>query len=235
MWDQYQNGRSGNPSWTGIAGDHKPSWMTETGSGNPAYIHYDGNGNPDGAFSIALQMNDALAHGDVSAYLFWQMSNEDSNGQATGDELVSGTNIAGSKKYPVVKQFARFIRPGDVRLGTSFTDQDGLKISAYEDDKDRGVTMVLINTNPDPRHLDLDLSSLLAKYPLTDLEVYRTDETDSFAQLPDLLISNNSASIDLPAFSIVTLTGDLGAVPEPGGALLLVALAGGRWLKRRRR
>ena len=93
--------------WSNIAADGRESWMSET-SGQPA--------SWGGALSLAANAQDALVQGNVSAWLYWQMS----DGGATG----SGNTLTGSgagldtaaPKYVAAKHFFRYIRPGAVRV-----------------------------------------------------------------------------------------------------------------------
>lgn len=204
------------------------SWMTEESGENPAWIHYDSTGKPDGALSLALRIHQALAYGNVNAWVYWQT--DDGKTPVSNFTLISGGSTT-SLKYYAAKHYFRYIRPGDVRVDAGTDNANGVNIDAYVDDARHLMTIELINMaltdEPVTINIPADYAGAFADY--------MTTATQPWAVLPDVLSSNGTLTLTLPASSIVTLETDstIGIVPEPASAALLACTAV-MGLKRRR-
>ncbi|HEY4153957.1 MAG TPA: hypothetical protein VGM24_00965, partial [Puia sp.] len=171
-------------SWGAAYG--KPLWMTET-SGYPD--------NFDGAMALAKAMLTAIKFGNVSAWLFWQLS------QSSIDEFsLMSTAGAKSKRYYASKNFYKFIRPGAVRISAEAPEDSKIYPVAFRSAAGDSTILVLINDNPDQGKL-VKLSS--AGLP-SSFELYTTTETDDCA---DKGAVNTAEPFMLPPNSIVTLAG----------------------------
>ena len=201
------------------------SWMTEESGENPAWIHYDSTGKPDGALSLALRIHQGLAYGNLNAWVYWQM--DDGKTPVSNFTLTSGGSDPTSLKYNAAKHYFRYIRPGDVRVDTGTDNPNGVNIDAYMDDARQVLTIELIN-------MALTDQTVTINIPGTDFNAFTdfmTTATQPWAVLPDLLVSNGTLTLTLPASSVVTLQSDsiIGIVPDPssgsllsGGALLFI-------------
>ena len=79
-----------------------PLWMTETSG----YTN-----DMKGAMDFSKAMYTAINFGNVSAWLYWELS------QPTMDEFSLMTSSGEkSKRYYVSKNFYRYVRPGDYRV-----------------------------------------------------------------------------------------------------------------------
>jgi len=197
------------------------SWMTEESGENPAWIHYDSTGKPDGALSVALRIHQALAYGNVNAWVYWQM--DDGKTPVSNFTLTSGGSDPSALKYNAAKHYFRYIRPGDVRVAAGTDNPNGVNIDAYMDDARHILTIELINMGSTDQPLTVNI-------PGTDFSAFTdfmTTATQPWAVLPDVQVINGSLSLTLPASSVVTLQSDgiIGIIPEPSSAALLSGAA----------
>lgn len=211
-----------------IKGLGMQSWMTEESGENPAWIHYDSTGKPDGALSLALRIHQALAYGNVNAWVYWQQ--DDGKSPVSNFILTSGSD-PNSLKLNSAKHYFRYIRPGDVRVDTSADNPSGVNIDAFMDDARHQLTIELIN-------MGLTDQPVTINVPNTDFTAfaqYVTTANQPWGVLPDVQMINGQLSLTLPASSVVTLQSDgtLGIIPEPS-SLTLVGITGLLLLKRRR-
>lgn len=171
-------------SWGAAFG--KPLWMTETSGFSDDFT---------GAMALAKAMLTAIKFGNVSAWLFWELS------QSTTDEF-SLMNTAGakSKRYYASKNFYKYIRPGAIRFSAEAPDGSKIYPVAFRNATDGSTVLVLINDNPDQTK-PVKLSS--AGLP-SSFEMYATSQRDNCA---DKGMVNTAETLMLPANSIVTLVG----------------------------
>jgi O-glycosyl hydrolase len=195
--------------WNLIKGYGKPYWQTETGTGAADSRWNDGG--PDGKTtdrktgqllpgalsSVGGRLHYALAYGNASAWLFWQITGPqpDIHSLMVLDQP--------TKKYYVAKHFYRWIRPGAVRIGAGPDGGDnGLCVSAYEHAKNKTVTIVLLNRSHDNVRTTLNLKT---SAPLSSFETHRTSEAEDCVALPPTAVADGKAILTLPPRSIVTL------------------------------
>ena len=195
MWSQFLNGRPAElypaPNWVGVANDGKPIWMTET-SGE------------SGSLSSNLRMIshafDALIYGNASAWLYWQTSQGSTQ---TGESLTGGTDTT-NMKYNFMKQLFRYVRPGAVRIGTSYSDPYGIYTIAFKQPTDKTVTTILVNQNSTDETINLSTLGLnLSQFAIAR----QTNTTDRFRDIGPVMLDAGTTSFVLPAKSVITLYG----------------------------
>lgn len=126
----------------------KAVWMTETSGFDAQSI--------DGGMLLATSMYNALHYGNVSAWIYWQISAEGGSSL-----LVKGEP---TWLYDISRQFYRHIRPGAMRYQVRSSDEDVL-VLAFRDER-RGVdTLVAINYVSQQKTLRL---------PVADYQVLQT-------------------------------------------------------------
>jgi glucuronoarabinoxylan endo-1,4-beta-xylanase len=122
-----------------IAQAGKEFWETE--------IYDTANGTADpgmgSALRVAKLINDALTIANMNAWHYWWVY---PNGDGNGALWDMGTN-APSKRLWVEGNYARFVRPGYERVGTTGTPPDGVLLSAYTEPATGIVVVVAINNN----------------------------------------------------------------------------------------
>jgi glucuronoarabinoxylan endo-1,4-beta-xylanase len=169
--------------------NNKPSWMTETSGYVDAWT---GDGEFPGARDLALAIYSALAHGRVSAWIWWQGSEQTSSpGPYT---LMGGTQTKRSRYY-VSKNFYRYIRPGARMLRVTTTDPN-LFVVAFAHPTMGAFTVVAINTSNTNKSLVLGGANVP-----TSFSAYRTSATENTVSLGTV----SAPSITLRADSVTTL------------------------------
>lgn len=186
-----------------VQGYGREVWMTEESGEDPKWSTSDGTSRENGAISVAVHIDQALAYGDCNVYLYWQILDpRPSGGALTVADPTRGLDTT-AKKYCAAKHFFRYIRPGAVRVDAS-GDTDTFSVCAFVHDVNKSLTVVMINTasTPQPIHLTLPAAPRLAS-----LRAWRTSADESFAAQPTVLVAHGQASLTLPPRSVVTLYG----------------------------
>ncbi|MFO7956720.1 MAG: ankyrin repeat domain-containing protein, partial [Candidatus Brocadiia bacterium] len=184
-------GRGGIENWRtireGLAPYGRQLWMTETGGNRQDW---------KGCMALARSMHDALVGGNVSAWIFWQVTHlADENGPKPG--------------YWPAKHFFRYIRPGMVRVDASPEEGD-LLASAYRTPDGRALTCVLINAGDEP----VNVRGEAAAGAPDAFRVFRSSEEEKFEACGDVS-GADGFELEMPPRSIVTLQGgELGGL-EP--------------------
>jgi len=237
-WNQDFLAATGQIARDGVEGDGKGIWFSETG---------DGAGNAwSSNIETAAKIHSALVHGQASAYVYWQFSNGGSSLSEFAlvtDQQIEDLNPLASKKYAAFKQYSRYIRPGAVRLEAGFDTADGapaiggnsefdlensLNVAAFLHEEDARLTFVLLNMKDSAEQVTLAIPEGL-EVPI--MELFRTSETESFAELGIFEFVDGELLYTAPAQSVSTFTGIV--IPEPTG-LALIGLGGLGLLRRRR-
>jgi len=211
-WGQYWNGRGkpAFPSWTGIKQDGKRSWMTETSGETPDWA---------GAMRIALNEQDALVQGNVSAWVYWEMENKLTT-QHKG--ALTAKSDPTAPKYVAAKHFAKYVRPGAVRVAATPSDPTGVYASAYVNDSAKTLTSVLINASNKSQKVRLTLKDVGVNAFTVDR---RSDAKALWVDRGPVAVRNRTATLTLSPQSVVTLQGSTapekmtGRVIGTGGSL----------------
>jgi hypothetical protein len=101
-------------------------------------------------------------------------------------------------------QFARFVRPGMVRIGTSYSPRSNVYVTAYTG----GSNLVIIAVNTGTTAISQTFA--LQNLSVSSLTPVRTSASENMAQLSGVSVSNGSFTASLPAQSITTLVGTIG-------------------------
>jgi hypothetical protein len=195
----------------GIKNDAKQSWVSEVSGESPNWLN-GANGTPgDGAILIAKRIHDSLVHGNTNAYIYWQLA--DGGDSPSIHTLLGRSQLANplsSKKYCAFRHFSRFIRPGAARVNTTPSSLGGVNqldtnnsfnISAYKN-PDGKLTVVAVNMRAWSEPV-----SLGGLNGISHFAAYRTSNSENFVTLNNVAVSNGTASLNVPAYSVVTLAG----------------------------
>jgi O-glycosyl hydrolase len=177
----------------------KEVWMTE---------HYLNGTNYAVDMATAKEIHDCMVV-NYNAYVYWYAINE------TGFLSVGGDIL---KRGYVMSQYAKFIRPGSVRVGVTgvVTNVD---VTAYINDTN--LVVVALNRNSVPVSLDFEIQNG-DDYHFTK---FVTSETKNVYNDSIITTSGSAFTILLDAMSVTTLT----TIPDQGGRrenILPVANAG---------
>ena len=126
------------------------------------------------ALNLACHMHNSLVHEGVCSYFHWSLFWGDEGGLVTLDfpwQANPGYTI--NHIYYAFKQYSAFTDPGWHRVEAS-TDSSGLRISAFKNDDNSELTIVIINVS----EIDIDLTLSLGGFSPDSSKVYRTSETE---------------------------------------------------------
>jgi O-glycosyl hydrolase len=162
----------------------KELWMTEhyTDSSNPANLWPN-------ALNVGKEIHDAMS-ANFSAYLWWYIRR--AYGPITEDGLVS-------KRGYLMAQYAKFVRPGDVRVAASAPDAPDVYVTAYKGEAGR-VTVVAVNLSTEPRDVTLDLSNSCVE----SVSRFTTSATEDVSDGGVVVLSDGRAPVTLGAQSVTT-------------------------------
>jgi hypothetical protein len=225
QWDWWANGWGASPAAgipanvPGFTSYGKKSWMTETSGENTTWLSPTNGFPDDGAWSIALRMEQALTAGQESAWAYWQMT----DGSPVGTEtLTDAATLQNSPKYVAAKHFFRYIRPNSICVNTTVSGSTTLSACAFLHPTNGTLTIVLINATNIPAQATINSPAQPAE--ITSWQTF-TSSNGSYWQASTNAIANGSAVVSVPGYGVVTLYGMappvLSAAQASNGALSL--------------
>jgi glucuronoarabinoxylan endo-1,4-beta-xylanase len=159
----------------------KEVWMTE---------HLNTDTSVTGVIQTAKEIADCLAVGNYNAYLWWYLKRFygpiDDNGART-------------KRGCVMAQFARWVRPGFVRVNATYNPNPGVYVSAYKS----GSKVVIVAVNNSANSVNQTFSVTGGAAPAT-FNRYRTSAGEDLATLSAISVSGGSFTTSLPGQSITS-------------------------------
>ena len=155
--------------------------------------HYTDSNNSANAWPNALavgkEIHDAMS-ANFSAYIWWYIRR--AYGPITEDGLVS-------KRGSLLAQYAKFVRPGDVRVAASAPAAPDVYATAYKGDGGR-VAVVAVNLSSEPREVTLDLSNSCVE----SFSRFGTSATEDVGDQGEVVLSDGRASVTLAGQSVTT-------------------------------
>jgi glucuronoarabinoxylan endo-1,4-beta-xylanase len=185
------------PSQPSIAAAGKEYWETEVDTGTGS-----GDSSGDGiasALKMATTIHNDLTKANLNAWHLWWLYNASGNGGC----LYDTTNNVWTKRLWVLGNYARFVRPGYMRVSTSGTVPSGVYVSAYQNPADGTVVVVAINTNNSATPLSLYISGVVP----CSITPWVTSAADSLASKSAITVSNARFSATLGAQSVTSFVG----------------------------
>ena len=185
------------PSQPSIAAAGKEYWETEVDTGR-------GNGDSTGdgiasALPMATTIHNDLTKANLNAWHIWWLYNASGNGGCLYD---TSTNVW-TKRLWVLGNYARFVRPGYMRVSTSGTVPSGVLVSAYQNPADGTVVVVAINSNTAATPLSLYVSGVVP----CSITPWVTSATDSLAPKSAITVSNARFNATLDPQSVTSFVG----------------------------
>jgi glucuronoarabinoxylan endo-1,4-beta-xylanase len=159
---------------------NKEVWMTE---------HLDEDVSFTGAINTAVEMHDCLTKANFNAYIWWY--GKRFYGPIGQDGMVT-------KRGFVISQFARFIRPGSVRLGANANSRTDVFISAYKNGTKRIIVAINTGINNVNQKINVHDATVGQFMPYTTSSLKNTEQGSAIAS------ANNSFSYTLAPNSITT-------------------------------
>ncbi|GAB3573701.1 glycoside hydrolase family 30 beta sandwich domain-containing protein [Spirosoma luteolum] len=178
----------------------KEIWMTEyllnldTGNaGAPKWSTYSETAKWDESLKMLTSVHDAMSN-NWNAYIWWYLQRyysfigDGEEGTATGAILKRGYAFS---------HYARFVRPGFVRISVDNTSAPQLRITAYK----KGSQTVVVLINPGTSAVsNLQLNGLTP----ASASAYTTTLTASMAP-KNLTVADRATSLDIPPASVTTV------------------------------
>jgi glucuronoarabinoxylan endo-1,4-beta-xylanase len=185
------------PSQPSIAAAGKEYWETEVDTGTGK-----GDSSGDGiasALPMATTLHNDMVKANLNAWHIWWLYNAQGNGGC----LYDTTNNVWTKRLWVLGNYARFVRPGFMRVATSGTMPSGVLVSAYQNPADGTLAIVAINSNTSASPLSLYVSGVVP----CSITPWVTSATDNLASKAAITVSNARFSATLDAQSVTTFVG----------------------------
>jgi glucuronoarabinoxylan endo-1,4-beta-xylanase len=158
----------------------KEVWMTE---------HLDTNITHTANINTAVEIHDCFTKANFSAYIWWY-----------GKRFYGliGQDGAVTKRGYMVSQFARFVKEGAIRLGSTPNSRSEVLISAYRN----GIKKVVVAINKGSADIKQTISFQGAS--ATTIIPYLTSSSKNAEQGTSISVSNNSFVYTIPSQSVVT-------------------------------
>jgi glucuronoarabinoxylan endo-1,4-beta-xylanase len=182
-------------------GNGKHLWLTEI-NGGPSIV----NGYPTYSATMAdgliwaHNIHDYLTVAGVSGWEYWQLTALSSGGDNFG---LTDPNFNPAKRYYVVGNWAKFVRPGWVRIASSSNPQSGVFVTAFKNSSSGDFAIIAVNENGS----SVNQSFALAGFSSTSLTPWVTSGSLNLSEQSSVTVSNNSLSYQLPAGSVTTFVG----------------------------
>ena len=193
-------------------------WRTVTNTGDQANANKRDTVN---AMDVAYEIHRAMVVGNFDQYTWWYIRRcyglimeKD-----FGNKLQIPSNEIGkiSKRGYVMSQFARFIRPGAIRVGATAKPDANLFASAYKSSEGDSVIVVLVNRDyKNSKTVTVNVKGA----DVETFHVYTTSQAKNAKYEGEVEVKNGSVTVTLDAGSsefkdcIVTLVG-VGTPAEP--------------------
>ncbi len=192
-------------------------WMTETSGEQPEWVPAPppppaegaapagrgrgrGRRGPrPGALALAWKIHNGLVNAGNNAWVYWQILDP------TPSQYALCAMDQPTPKYFAAKQFFKFIRPGAYRVDATPTDRQ-LAVSAYVQPEDGTLTVVLINLTKQATPVSLSVKGA----SVTSMDAHRSSATENCAAVGAVQAKDGALSLEMPAESVVTLTGKAG-------------------------
>ena len=176
-------------------------WMTEASLAN----HQPFTSTIADGMNWATALDNFFADRSVNAWVwYWAVCPTYSSGSGNSNGcLISATGTVAIRAY-VIGQYAKFVRPGMVRIGTTRNGlASGITVSAYKNTSTNAFAVVATNTSGSAVNQTFTFSGVSP----TSVTPVITSATQSMASLETITLSGGSFTYTLPAQSIITFYG----------------------------
>ena len=165
----------------------KDLWLSEDGDGDGSGLH------------MSRQILDDVRGLHASAWVYWQVVDIAGGWGLLQSSQASETDTAYTvnKKYYVMGQYSKFIRPGDQIIAVD----DASSLAAY-DAHHQALVIVTTNDTDKDTSLVYDLSRFTRLG--RSVSVHRTSPAENLARLPDITLLGSRYFVNVPAKSVTT-------------------------------
>jgi glucuronoarabinoxylan endo-1,4-beta-xylanase len=176
----------------------KKVWETEV-----SYFSTNDSSITDG-IKWARNTHDFMSTANANAYLYWWFVTEKTDGEGLVQINTGNNTYTLNKRLFTLGNYARFVRPGWVRIGSTVSPTTNVFTTAYKDTATGKFAIVVINDNASAQTIDINPSGFSA----SSVTPYVTDSSRNLAQLSAVSLTG----ISLAARSVTTFVGTSGAV-----------------------
>jgi len=180
-------------AWNRFQPTGRPFWMTETSGYTESWAD---------SRQLAQSIFAGLKYGHISAWVWWQLSEDDGYGNPPGAYVLMNLGVPG-KRYYISKQYYRYIRPEAVMVQGN-ADSNDLLIVAFKHPVQKTATIVLINASQTTEKL-VQLNITGDTIP-PEFHIYRTTADENCI---DAGIVTSNGTFVMPESSVVTLYGGM--------------------------
>ncbi|MBN2574888.1 MAG: hypothetical protein JXP73_10020, partial [Deltaproteobacteria bacterium] len=146
---------------------------------------------------LAETIHNDLTKPNLNAWHYWWL-------YAGGCSGLFNTNTkVWTKRFWIMGNFSRFVRPGYMRVSTSGSAPSGVLITAYTNPADGTVVVVAINKNGSAASLPLFVSGVVP----CSITPWVTNDAGSIVSGSPITVSNARFTASLAAKSVTTLVG----------------------------
>jgi O-glycosyl hydrolase len=164
----------------------KPLWVSEYGDGERTGLR------------MARRIRNDIVEKRAQAWIYWQFADSAGAWGMVWNRLDGrDSSYRKTRKFYVMAQFSRFIRPGSQIISAS--DDDSLV--AYDRAKQQ-IIIVAVNDRNTSRDVTYRLDHLTAA--TTEVTAYRTSQQEDVAPQPVVTLADGKFSANLPARSVTT-------------------------------
>ena len=183
----------GGPTAYPLAVTHsKDYWMTEMSN----FDNYDSSmaGTPGMGMVTAKWIHNSLVNAGFNAWFYWWLASDQKN------EGLRGVTSGIPKRYWVMANWSKFVRPGFRRIDATAVPETNVYISAYKKTDNGSFVIIAVNDKTSTSSMTFNLSNVAA----TAFTPYITSDTQDLAQLANVAVSGGSFSYMLPAKSVIS-------------------------------
>ncbi|HDQ26032.1 MAG TPA: hypothetical protein ENN43_04720, partial [bacterium] len=197
-------GTNNNPLAYSLAVTHnKEYWQTEI-SNFDGYEAGMGTTSNGGGLTTAMWLHRGMAVANFNAFFYWWLAADQTN------EGLRGVDWGVPKRFWVMGNYSRFIRPGYYRVDATANPTTNIYVTAYRSPGSDRYVIVAVNTGGSVVNQSFSLSGIGA----SSFVPWITSGTHDLAQQSAVAVSAGAFSYNLPAGSVVSFV-SAGAVNTP--------------------
>lgn len=166
-------------------------------SGDPAY-----DGSIADGLGMATNIHNFLTIQNGSLYMWWNLvtAHPEVTPNGCNDALASSAYASYPPRFYVMGNWAKFVRPGQVRIGATANPQSGVYVTAFLNQSTGAFEIVAINTNSGSVSQIFALSGLSA----SAMTPWITSGSLNLAQQANVAVSSGSFTYTIPGSSVTT-------------------------------
>ncbi len=212
-----------------------PVWMTEVSHGAVDPLSFDA------LRGRAIHIHDELVYADAAAYFgmnnMWSTASQkmhfgegnllspDNEGTIVFVDTDAGRVYISSMGY-AIGHYARWIKPGAIRLEATSSDPL-LQVTAFRDDDRKQLVLVIINNSPNSQTVQVDVKGLGLEGTLSGEQ---STESAYWQPLPPSELGRpDSFTISVPGPSVTTLAGQINTLSRASAFIKSPPIVGRRW------